>query len=189
MSGYWYLATSYSRNPVGLLRAYKMALEATVGLMKAGHHVYSPIVHNHPVETAWGADPLDHAGWMAFDAPLMAGASGLLVLMAGEWERSKGVGLEIKAFHDAGKPIFFLEPGKPPLVFIPAPLRTFLYRNHRGIVSERHVYVSGMRQGKSEFYQDEQWLVGGFDLDRMDFREFSSAIIEEMNGSDIDEAA
>ncbi len=102
-----YLATPYSKYPGGLEAAFRLACEATGLLIRAGIGVYSPIAHTHPVAMASGLDPLDHAIWLPADAPMMAAAGSLIVVMADTWERSYGIGEEIKAFQAAGKPISY----------------------------------------------------------------------------------
>lgn len=121
MSSFWYLATPYSKYPAGIEAAFVLAAENTAHLIRAGVPVYSPIAHTHPIAVHGGIDPLDHSIWLPADAPLMAAASGLIVLTAETWEVSYGISVEIAAFKAAGKPILYMAPGIVPAELVPAP--------------------------------------------------------------------
>ena len=115
---YWYLATPYSKYPSGIEAAFEMACRAVAPLIRAGVPVFSPIAHTHPVAMHGRIDPLDHSIWLPADAPMMQAAHGLIVYRAESWERSYGIGEEIKAFQAAGKPIHYLDPGPIPDEFL-----------------------------------------------------------------------
>jgi hypothetical protein len=121
MSGFWYLATPYSKYPGGIEAAFHLAAENTAHLIRAGVPIYSPIAHTHPIAIHGGIDPLNHSIWLPADAPLMEAASGLIVLTAETWEASYGISVEIAAFKAAGKPIFFMVPGIVPPELVGAP--------------------------------------------------------------------
>lgn len=110
MSGYYYLASSYSKHPDGLQAAYQMALRATGALMRNAVPVFCPIVHTHPVAMETGINPLDHDVWLPLDAPLMDAALGIIVLRDGDWENSYGIQHELAAFRAAGKPVHWMDP-------------------------------------------------------------------------------
>lgn len=114
MSGFYYLATPYSKYSAGLDSAFKLACWQTGLLIRAGVPVFSPIAHTHPIAQACRMDPLDHAVWMPADAPMMNAARGLIVCMAEGWDISYGVGFEIEAFRKAGKPIIYMRVGEVP---------------------------------------------------------------------------
>lgn len=114
MSGFYYLATPYSRFPGGIDAAFRLACEASGLLLKARVPFYCPIAETHAIAMACGVDPLDHSIWLTHDEPLMEAASGLIVLMADTWEESYGISVEIAAFRAAGKPILYMEPGSVP---------------------------------------------------------------------------
>ena len=108
-SGYWYLATPYSKYPDGIKAAFEDAAINTAALVLQGIPVFSPIAHTHPVAVYGGIDPYDHDIWIPADKPLMGAAHGLLVVKMEGWEESYGIGIEIAHFKAAGKPVHFVE--------------------------------------------------------------------------------
>lgn len=108
--GYWYLATPYTRYPDGIEAAFVCASKAAADLIRLGIGVFSPIAHTHPVGIHGGIDPMDLDLWLKCDAPLMAGAHGLIVFKLDSWETSRGVAHEVEVFGRAGKPIEYLSP-------------------------------------------------------------------------------
>lgn len=114
MSGFYYLATPYSKYPHGIEAAFRLAAENTAHLIRAGVPIYSPIAHTHPIAIHGGIDPLDHSIWLPADEPLMRAAKGLIVLMAETWEESYGISVEIAEFKAERKPILYMEPGIVP---------------------------------------------------------------------------
>lgn len=63
-----------------------------------------------------------------------------------------------------------LQPGFGPTQ--PEPLR-FLYRNHRGEVSERVVQPSRLAYGSTEWHPEPQWLLEAYDLGKSAMRTFA----------------
>lgn len=111
---YFYLSSAYSRAPGGIEAAFVLACEQTALLIRAGVPTFSPIVSSHVIAIHGGIDPLDHAFWMAVDAPMMEAARGMIYLKAPGWRDSLGMRLEAEAFGIAGKPIIGMEPGIVP---------------------------------------------------------------------------
>ena len=111
---FWYLASPYSLYPGGLEAAFVAACRNAALLIRAGVPVYSPIAHMHPVAVQGGIDPLDHDIWLPADAPMMAAASGLIVLELETWRDSRGIRFEIDDFGAASKPIVQMSPGVVP---------------------------------------------------------------------------
>lgn len=107
--GFWYLATPYSKFSGGLQMAYVNACWATAALVRKGIRVFSPISHCHGIATFGGIDPLSHRVWLEQDAAFMDAATGLIVCMVSGWDKSYGIGEEIKEFSAAGKPIYYME--------------------------------------------------------------------------------
>jgi len=108
VGSFWYLATVYSKHPRGINAAFEEAAKVSARLVEQGLAVFSPIAHSHPVAIHGGLDPLDHSVWMPLDEPMMNAAHGIIVVQMEGWRESYGVGLEIKAFRAAGKPVLFL---------------------------------------------------------------------------------
>ena len=86
-----YLASPYY-HPDGLIMKtrFLLAKQVTQILVDREVWVYSPILHNHPLE-------LDkpHEFWMRFDLDVLRRCDSLLVLAIPGWKESKGVGIEI----------------------------------------------------------------------------------------------
>lgn len=106
----FYLATPYSKWADGIHNAYVEASKLAARLLKAGHKVYSPIAHTHPLAIYGNVDPYDHDIWLPFDEAMMDAAEGLLIAKMPGWDQSKGVAHEIKFFEDASKPVYFVDP-------------------------------------------------------------------------------
>lgn len=104
-----YVATPYSKYPMGIEAAWIDACKLTADLMKRGLKVYSPIAHTHPLAIHGGIDPLDHSIWLPFDASMMKKADALLVAMMPTWEKSRGIQEEIVAFLEMNKPVIYLD--------------------------------------------------------------------------------
>lgn len=113
-SGFWYLASVYTKHPGGLDEAYEIACQAAALFLRAGVPVFCPIAHTHVVATAAAVSPIDHAIWLPFDRPMMEAAKGLIILQTPGWELSEGIDQERKYFKAAGKPERFMTPGKLP---------------------------------------------------------------------------
>lgn len=114
MSGYYYLASPYSRYVGGLDLASVIASQNAGLLINAGIPVFCPISHSHAIAMAAGIDPLDLNLWLAADLPLMNSAAGLIVLMMDGWESSQGVLAEVTHFQAMHRKIYYMEPGTIP---------------------------------------------------------------------------
>ena len=112
---FWYVATPYSKYPGGLHEAFMLAVRVRGGLIRAGIPSFSPIVHSHPVAMECDMDPRDHGIWLPCEAPIMAAAVGLIVVMADGWQDSYGMGQEIEAFITTHRPFVYLDPDSPTL--------------------------------------------------------------------------
>lgn len=105
-----YLATPYSRFPLGLEAAFIEASQIAAKLLKSGVKVYSPIAHTHPIGFYGGLDMLDLSIWLPFDEAMMERADILIVAHMQGWDESTGVKHEIAFFEREKKPIFDLDP-------------------------------------------------------------------------------
>lgn len=110
----WYLATPYSKYPLGLDEAFDMACRQTALLVQHRIPVFCPIAHTHPVAKISGMDPHDHTIWLPCDEPLMHACTGLIMVKAISWELSYGMNEERKTFEKAGKPVVWMTPGEIP---------------------------------------------------------------------------
>jgi hypothetical protein len=108
-TGYWYLASPYTRYVEGIDAAAEEVSKVAAQLISAGVQVFCPISHAHFIAKISGLDPLDHKLWMALNQPFMDAAHGLLIVKMPGWKTSQGVGEEISAFKRSGKPISHME--------------------------------------------------------------------------------
>lgn len=106
--GFWYLASPYSKYPLGRETAYRHISTVAGRLLGAGVYVYCPISHTHPIAEYGGLDPLDHTLYLGLDQAIFQHAHGMLVTMMPGWDTSFGIGYEIKEFQKVKKPIHFL---------------------------------------------------------------------------------
>ena len=104
----YYLATVYSKYPPGIEAAFEDAARLAGRLLKAGHVIYSPIVHSHPIAMFSGIDPLDHSFWLDFDARMMSVCDAILVAQMTGWRESYGVNYEIEFARSYRKPVLYL---------------------------------------------------------------------------------
>lgn len=99
-----YLASPYYHpDPLIMKTRYLLAKQATVGLLSQDIWVYSPIVHNHPLEMI-----REHEFWMRYDLDMLRRCDSLLVLDIPGWKESKGVGIEIDIAKQLGMGIDFV---------------------------------------------------------------------------------
>lgn len=115
-----YLATVYTSYPDGIEAAHIAACTIAARLIEQKINIYSPIAHTHPIAIHGDLDPLDHGYWMDFDAAIIRKSDALLIAQMREWERSKGIALEVTAFLEQGKPIFYLDPADLAVTHTPA---------------------------------------------------------------------
>lgn len=115
MTGYFYLATQYSKHPQGVNAAWQEACRVAASLLRQGVIVFSPIAHSHGIAHCGAIDPLDHDIWIPADKPFMDAARGLIVYRDEGWKNSKGIAIEIEEFKKAGKPVYYLDPGINPI--------------------------------------------------------------------------
>jgi hypothetical protein len=107
---YYYLASPYSKYPLGIEKAWQHICEQAALLIEAGVPIYSPIAHTHPIAVYGKIDPYAHDIWLPADLPLMQQASGMIVCMMETWDKSYGISEEIKEFTKLGKPIIYMTP-------------------------------------------------------------------------------
>lgn len=109
---YWYLATPYSKYPLGQEQAFADACRQAAMFIKAKVPIFCPIAHTHPIAIHGGLDELDLDIWMPADKALMDAACGIIVCMLPTWRISRGITYEVGHFKEMGKPVFHIEPFK-----------------------------------------------------------------------------
>lgn len=107
--GYWYLATPYSKYPLGLEMAFQHACIAAAELVNRGVRLYCPIAHTHPIAEYGEIEPRNHEIWLPLDKPLMDAARGLIVVKMPSWHESYGIKVETKTFREADKQVHYLD--------------------------------------------------------------------------------
>lgn len=100
-----YLACPYSHPDSDVRQARFEAVNVVAAkLMRAGHIVYSPISHSHPIAEAGGL-PLGWDYWERVDREFIAWADAVHVFCLDGWKESRGVQAEIKMAAEMGKPV------------------------------------------------------------------------------------
>jgi len=115
---FWYLATPYDKFLPDRAAGYGAAVNNLSLLVAAGVEVYSPIVHNHPIDQVLGRQSSQF--WLSFDEPFMLVSKGLIVCKLATWQDSRGIAYEIGYFEQLQKPIIYMEPGSVPFEQIAA---------------------------------------------------------------------
>jgi hypothetical protein len=103
-----YLGVPYSHpDPEVRQKRFEIVNKVSADLMNAGHIVFSPISHTHPIALAGGL-PSDFAYWKNFDIAYLEVSRLLIVLMLPGWKESKGVTGEIEIANELGVEIQYL---------------------------------------------------------------------------------
>lgn len=104
-----YLASPYTHVDAAIRESrFVASCLATSVLMHAGLHVFSPIVHSHPL-VRFGL-PVEWEFWQSHDCEHLRRCDELLVLTLDGWKSSRGVQAEIGMATEFGLPIHFLSP-------------------------------------------------------------------------------
>lgn len=100
-----YLATPYSHSDPAVMEArFDLACRIAGALMSAGHVVFSPIAHTHPIAVRCSL-PRGFDFWQKYDEEMLAASDKLLVAMMDGWKESKGVSAEIEIALRLGKQV------------------------------------------------------------------------------------
>ena len=107
--GLVYLASPYTHPNAGVREdRFQAACQQTAAMICDGMHVFSPIVHSHPLAEL--GLPSRWEDWEAYDRAMLERCSELVVLKLPGWRESRGVEAEIRWARKLGKPIRFIEP-------------------------------------------------------------------------------
>jgi hypothetical protein len=82
-------------------------------LLLDGHHIYSPVVHGHPL-VRYGLSA-DWSFWQRFDRPHLERCDEVVVLTLDGWRESIGVQAELKHAGVLGKPVRYLDVESSPI--------------------------------------------------------------------------
>lgn len=120
---YWFLCSPYTlyadRDEAAVQAARACGL-----LIRAGISVYSPIVHGHALVEEAGLPVHDAEFWRRINAPMLAAATGGIVLRLNGWRESIGVHDEMVELARTKRVIVFMDPGRVPEELIGPPNRT-----------------------------------------------------------------
>lgn len=78
--------------------------------MDAGHVVFSPISHSHPISRYTNADACTSDFWLKQDLPFLAVCDELWVLTLPGWDKSSGIKREMEDADRLGIPIYLVPP-------------------------------------------------------------------------------
>lgn len=87
------------------IRNFELCSIRSAKLINAGYKIYSPICHTHPIEVAIGGKPWEF--WLELDKLFVDRCDGLI--LAPNWEYSKGCQREIRWFQEQNKEILEYE--------------------------------------------------------------------------------
>jgi hypothetical protein len=103
-----YLACPYSHDDPKIREERFLIANREAGkLMKAGHMVFSPISHSHPIALA-GDLPKTWEYWENFCRTYMSYSYLLVVLCIDGWEESTGIRVEIEIAKEMGMGIKYM---------------------------------------------------------------------------------
>ena len=100
-----YLASPYtSDDPAIEKERFEQAAEAAAALLSAGHLVFSPIAHGHPI-AQHGRFPGNWDAWEAMAIWHIKRCSKLVVLKIPGWSQSTGIKAEVQIAAKYKKPV------------------------------------------------------------------------------------
>lgn len=103
-----YLASPYSKYPLGREAAYQESCRKAADLMDQGYAVFCPIAHSHAIETIAMDDIKDGDWWLKQDFAILEVCNELFVYQMPGWDTSYGVGQEIEYARQLGMPIRYI---------------------------------------------------------------------------------
>lgn len=110
VSGFIYLGSRYSAPTKREQHEnYLAALHATAWLLKAGHFMYSPIVHCHEIARLHDMKT-DALSWEAYNHAMIDSASSIIALQNRDWRKSPGLREELEYAEAQHKPRYWMVP-------------------------------------------------------------------------------
>lgn len=108
-----YLASPYTSTHEAVIeRRVKQTQFAAAELIEAGHLIFSPVVHSHPLSEHISFDSTNTPGamseWMDYDKAMIDKADEVWVLCLDGWDESLGVEAEIEHARKQDKPVHFV---------------------------------------------------------------------------------
>ena len=108
ITGFWYLATPYSKYPGGVDEAYLAALRVFEQLRQNKVLIYSPIAHTHGLAVRYNLDG-NFKFWQKHNDIMIMASSGIIVAMLPSWKESRGIENEVEFAQRIGKPVIYYE--------------------------------------------------------------------------------
>jgi hypothetical protein len=105
-SGFYYLATPYSKFPGGKEEAFRLACLAAAQCYAEGILVFSPIAHTHCIAVIGGLDG-SYQQWQIFNEVMLRASLGMIVVEMEGWDVSDGIEAETVWCTENKKPITF----------------------------------------------------------------------------------
>ena len=106
---FWYLATPYSKYPLGIEQAYLDAAKMTALLMEHKVFVFSPIVHTHTPAKYTTGNPLTSDYWFSLDEKYIMLSKGIIVCKMKGWEESEGIKKEVELANKLKLPVIYAD--------------------------------------------------------------------------------
>jgi len=107
-----YLASPYTHeNPDVEAERFVKACETAGRLIQAGHIVYCPIAHSHPIKECTKGMPGTWEFWQPIDHFFIRKLEAIVVLRLDGWRESVGVGGELLIGRTLVKPIGYVDYG------------------------------------------------------------------------------
>ncbi len=113
-TGFWYLASPYTKYPEGEHAAFVAVAKQAALLLEAGVFAVSAITHSHPIYRAKPSLGGAWETWAELDRRMIHSSIGMIVCMLDTWEESKGIAAEIEFAQSISKPVVYMTPGKIP---------------------------------------------------------------------------
>lgn len=104
-----YVCSPYSHPDAAIRQLrFEQACQAVAFMLAAGHLVFSPVCHSHPV--AQCGLPTGWDFWQRLDEAFLRLCDEVVVLQLPGWEDSAGVAAELRLARALGKPIAYVRP-------------------------------------------------------------------------------
>ena len=105
-----YLATPYSDpDPTVRQERFEVVNVVAARLMRDGVHIFSPISHTHPIAIA-GDLPKGWDFWETYNRAILAACCKVIIVRQVGWEKSVGVGNEIRIAGEINIPVEYIDP-------------------------------------------------------------------------------
>lgn len=108
--GLVYVATPYTKYPLGLYAAFRDACAVAARLIEAGVRAYSPIAASHSIAVHGGLSLTDHSLWLPYNEGFMQRCDALVIALMEGWDQSYGITHEILWFRSHRKSVFSIDP-------------------------------------------------------------------------------